>query len=115
VQLTVTVELADDLIQKAAQDAFDNLLRRPQYGHGNPGYQLIEKQVLAYIAALDLQPMIDEYTQKTLRSIVAEVVAGEIARTVKADVKRRLQEGTLISLDGVSVHGSDTAPAENRD
>jgi hypothetical protein len=98
-KLDVSVDITDDNIKAAVQEAVKRIFTAPQYSgdRGGVGWESIKNQAFAYVKQMDFTPLIDERVKLIVREVTANIVAAEITKHVKEEVRRRVMDGTLVS------------------
>ena len=97
-QIAVTINIDDDLIQTSADTAARALFRAPDaYSRPTaPGYIRISQQVEAAVMQLDFSDIARETAAKFAKGIIEEVTKEAIKRMAKEAIKAEKEAGTLL-------------------
>lgn len=99
VTFTITVDVPIAVIEKSVNAYIVDCFKRPQYANdGTIGWREVQKQVKAYIEALDLKPMIEVSLQPVVKRVASEIIAGEMSREIKDIIRKRMSEGRFVNI-----------------
>jgi len=98
--MKLEIEVDEEIIRETVRDVFRAAFSAPRYDskdQGSPGYEAIRRQVQKYTAEMDLSGYVQEAAQKAAEAVVRDVVAEELRKLAKAEVKRQRDNGELFN------------------